>query len=231
MALTRDTMRSHVRDVMDVDEEDLPDAVLDLFLREGWDEIIAADDSWPWLYSEETIEVTPSNTPEVPIRDVRALLRRTGAEGMELQQIGWEEGQKTWIGTSDQSGTPRYWSISPKHDEIKLWPNPSTTFDLTVQGYLTPDYSWLDEAGDLSPTQLPEAMHPLIPTWALYKAYLKEEDTEMAQAYLQNFSTGLERHRKRQNNADPRRPIVMHRGIPARRSMADWMLDSIRSQY
>ena len=69
MAITLTTLRSQVRDMADLDETDLSDAVIDQFAREGFQRIYALERRWPILQETYTFN-TVANQREYTISTI-----------------------------------------------------------------------------------------------------------------------------------------------------------------
>ena len=54
MSVTLNALRTQVRNMVDLDETDLPDSIIDQFAREGFQRIYSLERRWPFLQETYT---------------------------------------------------------------------------------------------------------------------------------------------------------------------------------
>lgn len=223
MALTLDQIRAFVRGHMDIEEDDLPNDVLDVFIREGSKRIERAEKRWPF-YAKRWEYTTASGTAEIPFSTIGADLREISAiKGPQwrLTHIGQDLADEVWPESTTQTGEPTHFSI--ENETLYLWPEPGDTYVLIVRGYRTAT-DWVADGAGAEP-DLPDELHNTVATWALARAYGQQDDPEMASLYERQFSDELTLYRNRLHDSPAPQPIVLNHG--SRRSTAgrlryDW---------
>jgi hypothetical protein len=210
MAYTLQQIRDYVRSHIDLELEDLPDAVLDVFVREGSKRVERAEKRWPFYEAEYTF-ATVSGTEDYDIE---------GTFGTALSEITSivtpEHGPIRWIGRdvadthfplgSDATGEPV--AFSEWAGTLRLYPTPDAAYTLQVRGYRESSDWVADGAGGVP--DLPGDLHNCIAQWALARAYAQQDDPEMAQLFERQFADELNFFRRRLNDSPPAQPLVMN---------------------
>jgi hypothetical protein len=115
-------MRSYVRDYIDLDSTDLPNSVLDVWLREGYRRVQEYAHNWPHLLDDETVEAE-SNVLDVSswraVHEVRI-------DRWTLHEIPHRTALTRWPENTASSGTPTHYSVVG--DNLYLWPKPPPYF-------------------------------------------------------------------------------------------------------
>lgn len=215
-AMTASAIRSFVRTHLDVDSDELPNELLDLFMRDGAIRIISFFDESPvWLQSEyyfytvadqqaydlDSTAGMTSPTPLQSVDDVRgANFSLTPRDHRQIRSEYRDDAP---------SGRPQ--AFSQWGRTLYLWPAPATTNDyFWVTGIRQPDWDWVTSS-DQTP-DMPEEFHPLIAQWALSRSYAQQDDPEMANFYRSEFSTELKNLAKRWRGTVTAQPLIMNGG-------------------
>jgi hypothetical protein len=214
-SMTAGAIRSFVRTHLDVDADELPNELLDTFMRDGVIRIISYFDESPiWLqvdygfatvvgqqsYDLDSTAGLISPKPLQAIDDVRGPLYSLSPR--PHRQIRSE------YRTDAPTGTPQNYSIWGR--SLYLWPKPAKAEVYQILGVRQPNWDWLT-----SPTQvpdLPEEFHPLIAQWALARSYAQQDDPEMANFYRGEFSTELKNIAQRWRSNLTAQPLVLNGG-------------------
>lgn len=183
-------MRDYIRSWMDVDEEDIPDSLLNPLLDEGAQRIADASSSWPWLRTTWTgnfVAATAASGVDLsaggsPVEQITVVLN---SDDKVLDYFGHDYALRAdWTASS----TPTKWSWAG--DRLYLWPTPSSDMTVTVHGWRQMTTAWSSESG--AEPDCPADFHSLIRTWALRGAYLQQDDPETASVWAQEFEAGLQ---------------------------------------
>ena len=217
MALNKQQIRDFVRSHMDIEIEDLPDAVLDVFIAEGFHRIVRAEKRWPFYVKRWSIS-TVADTDEYNLDTVAADIREIASikgERYTLKWIGSDTADVLWPVDGTHTAEPTHWVVEDR--TLLLYPSPGEAYDLVVRGYRIPADFGAAAAGD--EPDLPLDLHNTVAVWALAKAYLQQEDPEMAAVYERQFADELNLMRRRLNDTPAAQPLIAGGGHYGRRSI------------
>lgn len=223
MALNLEQIRAFVRGHMDIDVEDLPDAVLDVFIREGSKRIEHAEKRWPF-YARRWTYTTVNGTDEVPLSSIAADIGQIQAirgPRWRLKYIGMDVAETVWPENSVSSGDPSHWSV--EGDTLFLWPIPGDGVTLQIRGYRTAT-DWVAGGAGAVP-DMPSDLHNTVAVWALSRAYEQQDDPEMAGLFERKFNDEINLFRRRIHDMPPAQPLVMsgrHAPTGPLRMRFDW---------
>ena len=133
--ITLNQLRSQVRSMADLDEADLPNAVIDQFAREGFQRIYTLERRWPYLqktFTLTTVAGTRSYTIE-NIGDIREIISvvDTSTSGSRMTLIAYDDAEEIWLGNTDVPSRPYFFSIW--EDKMHFWPKPDNAYPIKVQ--------------------------------------------------------------------------------------------------
>jgi len=210
--ISLNTLRTQVRSMADLDEEDLPDVVVDQFAREGFQRIYALERRWPYLqesYNFNTVagqrEYTISTIGD--IREIISVLD-TSSSGARLTLIPYDNAEEIWLGNTDVPSRPYFYSFWDK--KIQLWAKPDAVYPITVRAYRNPVYTWLTDTDEM--IDLDEWFHALLPYFVLGRVYQRQEDAQLAQMHLNSFEQGVGLARRDLMKASSAQPVIMSGG-------------------
>jgi hypothetical protein len=217
-------IRDYVRGHMDLDIEDLPDVVLDVFIREGSKRIERAEARWPFY--EETFTLTTTvGTSDYDFSTIASNVDEIASivgPRWTLRQLGRDEGDSDYPLNITSSGEPAYFSVWGS--TLRLYPVPDTSYNLVIRGYRTAN-DWVADGSGAEP-DLPSDLHNTVAQWALARAYAQQDDPEMAALFERQFADEIALFRRRFNDAPRMQPIVLngHTTSPQPwRPRYDWM--------
>lgn len=204
-------LRAHVRTYLDVEAEELPDPLLDLFLQEGFDRIVRYQQRWPWLEGQWDIELVP-NVGSYELAATAPGLTEVSsvilAGDCRLGWMGHTDAESRYATGSVSTGTPR--SFSTWGSRLYVWPIPTTNGTLQVRGYRTPT-DWISMGSGAEP-DCPVEFHGLVARWALACEYERQDDTEMAAYNRDHFNDELDRLAKASTAMPIASPIAIGGG-------------------
>jgi hypothetical protein len=212
MAITLTTLRSQVRDMADLDENDLSNAVIDQFAREGFQRIYALERRWPILQETYTFN-TVANQREYTIStigDIREIISvvDTSTQGARLTLIDYNDAESIWLGNLDVASRPYFYSFWDK--KIQLWAKPDIVYSMTIRAFRNPVYTWLTNI--TQEIDLDEWFHAILPYFVLARVYQRQEDSDLANMYLKSFEEGVALARRDLMKASSAQPVVMSGG-------------------
>lgn len=207
-------LTAFVRDVMDLDESDLPSSLIRQYMRDGFDRIITLERRWPFYESTTTLNTVAeqrdyamSSIGSGTLSEIISIVDNSAA-GQRLSLISLDEAETVWHGSFDVPTRPLF--FAKWGDNIKLFPKPDSVYPLTIRGYRKPTYAWA-----IDPTLEPDLdyrFHTALAYYAISQAYKRQEDSEMTQQYRSSFDEAVQLGRKEIMHPSSHRPMVMARG-------------------
>jgi hypothetical protein len=185
MGMTLGDIRTFVRSFPDLDETDLPNAVLDPLIREGATKIATRSDHWVFYQLESTLTTVAATESYAfsAIDDTYTFRTVTDliGENWLLRPRTHVDARKRHISASNAE--PRTWSQWGQ--SIYLWPTPDDEYSITVIGYRQ-QTDWSANGAGAEP-DLPDELHELVAKWALSLAYAQQDDLGAAQQRADEF--------------------------------------------
>jgi len=212
MTMTLTDVRSIVRSISDLDITDLSNALLDSYVKEGFQQIVALERRYPFYQQSYSLnsEVGTRAYTISAIGDIREIISvvQTGTAGQRLSLIPYDEGEAIWLGNLDTAGEPNFYSFWDH--QIHLWPKPSVIYAYTVRAYRNPVYTWLTNITEAIDAD--EWFHVLLTYFVLSRIYQRQEDPQMSAMYMQSFEQGVGLARKDIMKPSSARPLVLSGG-------------------
>ena len=189
--MTATALRQVVRDITDLDATDLPDSLLNLYLRDGYYRILDIEKRWTFLEKSFTFNTVAeqraypiANFTADPMAQIVSIVDNTGV-GLRLDMVAHDEAETTYVGSYDTSGDPLFYSIW--EGNIHLFPKPNNVRALTVRGYREPT-DWINAEGNVDASS---NLHFSLVYYACSRVYQRLEDVAMADAYKRSFDEGV----------------------------------------
>jgi hypothetical protein len=214
MAMTLQDIRDFVRDHIDLEPVDLPNGVLDRFIREGSKRVERAESRWPFYEAAWTLQLSPGNRGPYSVatisEDINTIAALESSKG-QLQWVGFDH--YTLLNPRDREAQSRPWIFTEWAKELWFWPTPDSNYELIVRGYRKPE-DWVSKGAGAMP-DMPDDLHNFIAQWALSRAYAQQEDPEMATLYERQAINELQVFRQAIAESGHYRPMVLG-GRPSR---------------
>ena len=212
MSITLTQLRTQVRNMVDLDETDLPDSIVDQFAREGFQRIYALERRWPILQETYTFN-TVANQREYTIStigDIREIISvvDTSTQGARLNLIDYNEAEGIWLGNLDVASRPYFYSFWDK--KLQLWAKPDIVYPMTVRAFRNPVYTWLSNAEEA--IDLDEWFHAILPYFIIARVYQRQEDSDLSAMHMRSFDEGVAFARRDLMKASSAQPVVMSGG-------------------
>ena len=212
MSITLTQLRTQVRNMVDLDETDLPDSIVDQFAREGFQRIYSLERRWPYLQETYTFN-TVANQREYTIStigDIREIISvvDTSQSGARLTLIPYDNAEEIWLGNTDVPSRPYFYSFWDK--KLQLWAKPDAIYPITVRAYRNPVYTWLSNTGET--IDLDEWFHALLPYFVIARVYQRQEDSDLSSMYMRSFEEGVGLARRDLMKASSAQPVIMSAG-------------------
>jgi len=189
--MTATALRQTVRDITDLDAEDLPDSLLNLYLRDGYYRILDLEKRWPFLEKTFTFNTVANQRAYSisaftadPMAQIVSIVDNTNV-GLRLDMVGYDMAETTYVGSYDTAGDPLFYAVW--QGQIHLFPKPNNVRTLTVRGYREP-IDWITTEGYVDASA---NLHFPLVYYACSRVYQRLEDTVMAQEYKRSFDEGV----------------------------------------
>ena len=202
-------LKTYVRAQLDVDDEELPDTLLNIYLQEAFDRTMAFDNRWPrnefaWQLAKVAGEPNVTLPPDLNIPSISSVFL-TGDGGHQLGVIDQKTGED-WFGTT--GGEPTY--VSVWNGKMNLWPIPGldATFNFALRGYRQP--VWTNGASDIP--DLDPRLHVTLAYFAISLAYAQQEDEVLEGVYLARWDRDLRQQLRAILDPVHNRPLVLNGG-------------------
>ena len=212
MSITLTQLRTQVRNMVDLDETDLPDSIVDQFAREGFQRIYSLERRWPYLQETYSFN-TVANQREYTIAtigDIREIISvvDTSTSGARLTLIPYDNAEEIWLGNTDVPSRPYFYSFWDK--KLQLWAKPDAIYPITVRAYRNPLYTWLSDT--TLTIDLDEWFHALLPYFVIARVYQRQEDSDLSAMYMRSFEEGVGLARRDLMKASSAQPVIMSAG-------------------
>jgi len=205
-------IKNYVRAQLDMDDEELPDSLLDVYLQEAFDRTMAFDNRWPRNETSWTIAKIPGEqTALLPLDlNLPSLTSAwlTGTSSHQLLIVDQKTAEDSFGGAyrTDASGdVPAY--VSVWNGQLHLWPTPSmaSTIQIAIRGYRQP--VWTIGASDIP--DLDPRLHVTLAYFAIALSYAQQEDEVLEGVYMARWDRDLRQQLRAILDPIHNRPLVL----------------------
>ena len=204
-------IRAAVRTQMDLDEDDLPNATLDLYVREAYDRTIQMERRWPFFETSWSLTSNADSTLTTPA-DLAGIVSVIDVElNRRLLMIGAELAEDTFQGEQG-TGTPEFFSVWGT--SIQLWPSHDAPRQYRIRGWRKPS-DWVS-AGASTEVDADERLHIPIFHYACSLAYAQLEDPELESSYMRRWAATAEQAHEDIMRPQHHEPLVLNGGTRVR---------------
>ena len=204
-------LRAYVRNHLEVDEEELPDTLLNPYLQDGFERTVALDNRWPrnekvWNASKVVDATTITLADDVLIPSILSVIH---ANNQRLTYITQENVEDLFAqNTAVTTGSPVYWTTWDR--DMVLWPHPepSVAYDITIRGYRQP--VWNDSSSTIP--DVDPRLHPALAYYAMALAYAAQEDEILEGVYMARWERDVRAFMRAILDPPRHRPLVLNGG-------------------
>lgn len=203
MARTLDDFRSFIRTVADLDATELPNVLVDQWIREAAEKVQRHKNNWPFYQASWTV-ATVAGTQAYDIPTIGSIdeIESIVASNRLLEGVGYGAARRSFP-PPIPSGPPVVWTRWGS--DLLLFPIPSGVETLTIYGYKSPTDWVADGAGGTPDT--PAEFDQVILDWATGTMFAQQEDTALAVSYWDKANLRLVELEDAYNDLPPS-PIV-----------------------
>jgi hypothetical protein len=206
-------IRSKVRSITDMDTTDLPNDVLDMYIKDGYQRMIALERRWPFFQKSYTLTtVAEQGSYDISaigsgdIREIISVVDRT-AGGLRLTLVSHDDAEALWNNTTDTNGRPLHFSLW--EGKVFIWPRPNAAYTLALRGYRKP-VDWT--ANTSTEVDADERLHQALVYYAVAQVYQLQEDMELATFYRGSFDENVRLVTNDIMRPSSHRPMVLSGG-------------------
>jgi len=190
-------LRAAVYSQVDLQEDDLPTTLVDLYLQEGFQRTVQREQRWP-SYETAWAVTTDSLTPAVGDfpSDIAGLVEVLDSDYRPLAHLGHSQARASF---RDSTGEARYFSVWAQ--QVYLWPAPTAAATFELRGWRLPTvFNVSDPAGTIPDCDT--RLHLPLVHYACSRVMAQQEDEILENTYLDSWNRGVEMAR-----ADIMRPM------------------------
>ena len=206
-------IKNYVRAQLDMDDEELPDTLLDIYLQEAFDRTMAFDNRWPrnettWRVAKVPGEATALLPPDLNVPSLTAVWL-LGSNAHQLLIVDHKTAEDSFGATAYQtnSGVSNPTYISVWSGRIHLWPTPDlgASIQIAVRGYRQP--VWTNGASVIP--DLDERLHVTLAYFAIALSYAQQEDEVLEGVYMARWDRDLRQQLRAILDPVHSRPLVL----------------------
>jgi hypothetical protein len=204
---TRLELRTLVRTQVQMEQDELPDGLLDMYLNDALDQTLALEERWPFLESEwnlTSVQGTIAYARDTTIGSVSAILDVTDSVFV-LDHISHHDAELEFGQGSGGNSPSRYWSEWA--GDIYLWDTP-TVRSYKIRGFRRSAWG----AADSAVVDCDDRLHVPIMWYAVALAYASQEDNEIEGVYMNRWSNAVARAQSQIMGLPTRRPLILSKG-------------------
>lgn len=180
------SIRDMVRSQMDLDETDLPDPLLDNYVRDAFNRIVGLETRWPfyeWVWDVTAPSAGYFNMP-VDAREVTSVMSAQG----RIAHIDSRHAENLFGVAGGGASQPTYWS--QLGNSIQLWPQPiGAALPLRLRGWRKPA-DWV-ATGASAEVDADERLHLPLVWYCCSAGYAQQEDEVLEGTYLSRFNDSV----------------------------------------
>lgn len=208
------SIKSYVRNHLEMDDEELPDLLLNVYLQDAFDRTMAYDNRWPryetvWSLSQVPGALDITLPPDLNRPSIMSVI--SVPDGYRLVMGSPENLEQTFLNgnTTVHTGPPIYYSLW--ENKLTLWPQPEQAalpYSLSVRAYRQP--VWTNGSSDVP--DLDDRLHVTLAYYAMSLVYAQQEDEILEGVYMARWQRDLSQQMKAILDAPHHRPLVLHGG-------------------
>ena len=214
--MTLQELRDFIRMQLDMDEEELPNAMLDAYLQEAFDRTIAMENRWPFYENRWGVaKISTSESITIPddCDPAGIMSLQDTTNGVRLMQVANELAEDYFVGQASVSANPLYYSIFGR--AIYIWPpfeSGAADRGYNLRGYRYPK-DWI-ALGAAEPPDADPRLHQLLAHYAIALAYAQQEDEVLEDVYMKRWQTSYLTAHSAICSPRHHRPLIFNGGIP-----------------
>ena len=207
-------LRDYIRVQLDMDEEELPNGLLDSYISEGYMRTLSMERRWPFFEGFfDAAKVPDAETVTIPVDcdPVQIISVIDTGRGVRLLQVSNEQAEDHFTDASAHSAAPTYYSIWG--GELRLWPEPMVDgeINLRIRGYRRPT-DWVMQGASAEVDADPR-LHILFAHYAIALCYAQQEDEVLEDVYMKRWQASWAAAHNAICAPRHHRPLVLNAGL------------------
>ena len=203
-----------MRAQLELDAEDLSNALVDSYLREAFQQTTANENRWPWLETSWTVSATSDGLPIALPADFGVAASVTGASQQPIANVAHQSAEAYY--SDDDQGSESADLFSMWGGELYLWPKANTDRTVTLRGWRALSEDWVGVAAGVP--DLDARLHPSMVHYAVSRTYAQQEDDVLSNFYLGTWQRMVSVTMTQIMRPEYQGQVVMGRGLRTRRS-------------
>lgn len=199
-----------VREVTELDSTDVPTSVIQMYIRDGYNQIINLERRWSFLESKfqmtTTANVSEYNIDDFTTDDIREVISIVDDEGTRLEYISYDEAEDLFLDVTTPIKRPIMYSMWA--GKIYLFPKPNAVYTATVRAYRYPN-DWVTTATTVDG---PASFDIPLVYYAVSRIYQSQEELQTAIKYEQSFAEAISMARRDLTRPPSNSPVVFAGG-------------------
>jgi hypothetical protein len=187
-----DDIRVMVRSQLDLDDTDLPDALLDGYVRDGYHHCIDMERRWPFFEMIWPAQVDAGADYVVLPPDAAEVDMVIGSDGRLLDNVSfrWLVSSFNLAPGATTPGSPTYWYMIG--NLLKLYPAQTEANDgaLTFHGWRKPS-DWIGDGVAANEVDADDRLHLPIVWYCCSLGYAQQEDEVLEATYATRYHEAL----------------------------------------
>jgi len=219
--MTRTDIINSVREITEMDSSDVSDAILQLYIRDGYNRIIDLERRWNFLEVSFSMTTTTNQQAytinDFTADDVREVVSILDQDNARLDYISYDVAEEQFLVSEESFSDPQFYSMWA--DQIHLFPVPSSAITLLVRGYRAPN-DWVTSDTIVDG---PDAFDIPLVYYVVSRVYQAQEEAQTAAIYQGSFNEAIAIARKDLTRPPSAAPTVFAGGPRMRRwKGSDW---------
>jgi hypothetical protein len=213
--MNRTDIINSVREITEMDSSDVSDAILMLYMRDGYNRIIDLERRWNFLEVSFSMTTTANQQAytidDFTAHDMREVVSILDEDNARLDYISYDVAEEQFLISEQSVSDPLFYSMW--NNQIHLFPIPNATITLLVRGYRTPtDWVTNDAIVDGS-----DAFDIPLVYYVVSRIYQAQEEAQTAAIYQGSFNEAIAIARKDLTRPPSATPMVFAGGPRIRR--------------
>lgn len=213
--MNRTDIINSVREITEMDSSDVSDAILQLYMRDGYNRIIDLERRWNFLEVSFSMTTTANQQAytidDFTAHDMREVVSILDEDNARLDYISYDVAEEQFLISEQSVSDPLFYSMW--NNQIHLFPIPNATITLLVRGYRTPtDWVTNDAIVDGS-----DAFDIPLVYYVVSRIYQAQEEAQTAAIYQGSFNEAIAIARKDLTRPPSATPVVFAGGPRIRR--------------
>lgn len=208
--MTRSDIIDAVREITEMDSNDVSDSIIDIYIRDGYNRIIDLERRWSFLECSFNV-TTVANQEDYTVDDftadeIREVIAVVDDENNRLEYVAYDTAEDAIIDSNLNTGVPTFYSFWG--GKMYLFPTPKDASVLSVRAYRYPT-DWV--TNDTAPDGVVSFDMALV-YYAISRIYQAQEELNTAATYERMYADTVTLARRDLTRPPSSAPVVFAGG-------------------